>query len=205
MAKRCRIENSEFAKRAKFDALVSRNDVYCEDYQQECDKITIQVSELGRKNRAYISETQNYKTWLAESNQRLRKEQAVNEKLKEAIENKTQQRDEYKKRWQSAVKDLNREKIRSTEKKDLEERLINQMHLLNAERTNVSTLNQRIQNLEEKLKAAEEHNAKLTSLLVKFPPPRMWTKFWKFIHFKRKIYEPLDSSMYFRQDWSPKY
>ena len=173
MAKRCLSEKYEIRKRAKIDPWVPDNHSDSEDLKRECDKLTIQITEVARKNRAYISEAQNYKTWLAEASQKLRQEKAESDKLKAIIRNETEQRNDFRKKWHSAIKDLDQEKKRSSEKRALEGRLIDQIQLLNAERTKVCALNQQVQALEEKLKAAEEHNARLTSLLVKFPPPRM--------------------------------
>ena len=150
MVKRCRTENSEMADGERFD------NCDCENYRQECDKLTLQVTELARQNRAYISEAQKYKTLLAESNQKSQQEQAENKKMKEEIKKETEQRNGYKKLFT----------------KSLQNRLIDQKSL-NAEKSKVSLLDQRIRDLEEKLKAAECHNAKLTSILAKFPPPRM--------------------------------
>ena len=153
--------NPDFVKRAV-------EDDSSEDLQKECDKLAVQVTELARKNRAYILEAKNYRTLLAEANEALRQMQAENEKLKQEIREETEQRKNYKKKWYWAVKDLDRERWRSNDKRALERSLMNQTQQLNAERAKVSKLNREIRDLQQQVKAAEEHDIKLTSLLAKF-------------------------------------
>ena len=109
MEKPCLSEQPCCAKRRKLDE--------SEDLELECDKLTVQVTELARKNRCFIekiecletdlklekqlyversqaldSEVRDFETLLAEVSDKLFHEKSENDKLREEIKKETEQR-----------------------------------------------------------------------------------------------------------------